>query len=38
MKVPVKYIKFANIFSLNLTFKLLKYTEINNYAIKLVNN
>lgn len=28
---------FANIFSLNLAIKLLEYTKINNYIIKLIN-
>ena len=36
-KVPNKYIKFADIFSLDLVSKLLKHIEINDHTIKLVN-
>lgn len=36
-KVPIKYADFANVFSLDLIFKLPKHTMINNHAIKLVN-
>lgn len=35
--VSIKYINFADTFSSNLAFKLAKYTEINNYAIELVD-
>lgn len=38
IKVPAKYVNFANIFFLNLTSKFLKYTRINNHAIELVNS
>ena len=37
IKVFVKYANFADIFSLDFTPKLFKYTKINNHAIKLVN-
>lgn len=37
-KVFAKYANFTNLFSLNLASELFKYTEINNYAIKLVDN
>lgn len=37
-KVFAKYGNFANLFSLDMASKLFKYTEINNYAIKLVDN
>ena len=37
IQIFVKYADFVNIFSLNLTFKLLEYIGINNHAIKLVN-
>ena len=36
--VPAKYLDFADVFSLNLAFKLSKYTGINNHAIELVDN
>ena len=34
-KVPNKYINFADIFSLNLVFKLSEHTKINNQTIEL---
>ena len=37
-KVPIKYAKFANIFSPKLTAELSEYTWINNRAIKLVDD
>ena len=37
-KGPSKYANFEDIFSQKLAVKLPKYTGINNYAIKLVNN
>ena len=36
-KVPDEYANFADVFSLDLAAKLLKYTGINDYAIKLVD-
>ena len=36
-KVFAKYVKFADIFFLDLVFKLSKHTKINNHAMKLVN-
>lgn len=38
IKIFVKYIKLANIFSPNLAFKIFKYNRINNHAIKLVDS
>ena len=35
-KIPAKYSDFANVFSLDLVFKLSKHTKINDYTIKLV--
>ena len=32
MKVPIKYTKFAEVFFLDLAFKLPKHTKINDYA------
>ena len=32
-----KYTNFANVFSPNLISKLVKYTEINDYIIKLID-
>ena len=37
IKIPDKYTNFANIFSLGLASKLLEYTKINKYTIKLVS-
>ena len=37
MKISAKYTDFADVFSPGLVSKLSKYTEIKNYAIKLVN-
>ena len=37
-KIPNKYINFAIVFFPNLASKLHEHTEINNYAIKLVDN
>ena len=37
IKIFDKYIDFADVFSLDLAFKLPKHTEISNHAIKLVN-
>ena len=37
-RVFSKYINFADIFLLKLAVELLKYININNYAIKLINN
>ncbi len=37
-KVLSKYADFADVFSLKLAAKLLEHTEINNYAIKLVDD
>ena len=37
-KVSAKYSDFADVFSPDLAFELLKYTRINNHAIKLVNS
>ena len=37
-KVPAKYSGFADIFSLDLAFKLLEHTEINDHNIELVND
>ena len=37
-KVPVKYSDFVDIIFPDLASKLPKYTRINNYAIKLVDN
>ena len=36
-KVSNKYVDFADIFSLDLAFKLFEHTKINDYAIKLVD-
>ena len=36
-KVPIKYDKFADVFSPKLVFKLFEHTGINDHAIKLVN-
>ena len=36
-KILAKYLDFVDIFSLDLVFKLSKYTEINKHAIKLVD-
>ena len=36
-KIPAKYSDFADVFSPDLASELLEHTEINNYAIKLVN-
>ena len=38
IKVFSKYINFTNVFFLKLALKFFKYININNYAIKLVNN
>ena len=38
IKVSSKYADFVDIFSPKLAVKLLEYTGINNYAIKLVDN
>ncbi len=38
MEVFSKYADFVDIFSSALTIELSKYTEINNYAIKLVDD
>lgn len=38
IKISTKYTDIADIFSLDLASKLPKHTEINNYAIKLVNS
>ena len=38
IKILSKYADFADVFLPKLATKLLKHTEINNYAIKLVNN
>lgn len=38
IKVSSKYTNFVDIFSSKLAIKLSKYTNINNYAIKLVND
>ena len=38
IKIPNKYVNFANIFSLDLVSKLQEHTGINNYAIKLVDS
>ena len=37
-KVPVKYLDFADILSLDLASKLPEHTEINNHAIPLVDD
>ena len=37
-KVSSKYVDFANVFLSKLAIELLKYTGINNYAIKLVDH
>ena len=37
-KVPTKYLDFTDVFSPDLAFKLLKHTEINDHAIKLVKD
>ena len=37
IKVSVKYLDFADIFSPDLTSELFKHTGINDYAIKLVD-
>lgn len=34
----LKYTDFVNVFSLDLAAKLSKYTEINDYAINLIDN
>ena len=36
-KIPDKYAKFADVFSLDLASKLPEHTKINNHAIKLIN-
>ena len=36
-KIFTKYSNFADLFSLDFLSKLLEYTKINNYAIKLVD-
>lgn len=36
-KVSNEYVNFVNIFSLDLTSKLLKHIEINDHAIELIN-
>ena len=36
-KVPAKYLDFADVFFLDLAFKLPEQTRINNQAIELVN-
>ena len=38
IKVPDKYINFADVLSPGLAFKLLKHIKINDYAIELVNS
>ena len=38
MKVPAKYLDFADIFSADLASELPKHTGINDHAIKLVNS
>ena len=37
IKVPAKYLDFADVFSPDLASKLPKYTKIKNHAIKLVD-
>ena len=37
MKVPAKYLDFADVFSPDLAFELLEHTRINDHAIELVN-
>ena len=37
IKVPAKYLDFANVFPPDLVSKLSKHIEINNHAIKLVD-
>ena len=37
-KVPSKYVDFADVFSSKLAAELPEHTEINNYAIKLVDD
>ena len=38
IKVFAKYANFLDMFSLNLIYKFLKYTRINNHAIKLLDS
>ena len=38
IKVSNEYADFADVFLLKLAAELLKYTKINDYAIKLVND
>ena len=38
IKIPSKYTDFADVFLSKLAIELLKYIEINNYAIKLVDD
>lgn len=37
-KISSKYLDYANIFSVNLAIELLEHYDINDDAIKLVNN
>ena len=37
-KVPAKYSDFADVFSLDLAFKLPEHTGINDHAIELVDD
>ena len=37
-KVPNEYADFADVFSLKLVIELPKHTEINDYAIKLIDD
>lgn len=38
VQVPSKYADFADVFLFKLAIELPKHTEINDYAVKLVNN
>lgn len=38
IKISANYVNFIDVFSLYLASKLVKYTRINNYAIKLVDS
>ena len=37
IKITTKYANFVDVFSPDLVSKLLKYTEINDHTIKLIN-
>lgn len=37
-KIFAKYVKFVNMVSLDLAFKLSKYTKINDYAMELIDS